>query len=230
LLYYKLKTNIIMNSKTVLSKVKSLLSFEKEAVKFTYAKLSDGTIVESATFDVGETIEVVSEDGTKSPAPDGTHELSLRDEEGNETLFKVVTEGGVITERENIEMEEETIETEPLPGDPTEMTKEGKPTEMAEEGISVNEEVVDETPAMEITLEDVAKKMEEMSYKIDELEKKLSVKEEEMEEVTEEELEDEEEDKKLDGAPLEATKMNSQRKKSNKPKSYHDSVLSKLYK
>ena len=211
-----------MNSKTVLSKVKSLLSFEKEEVKFTYAKLSDGTIVESATFDVGETVEVVSEDGTKSPAPDGTHELSLRDEEGNETLFKVVTEGGVITERENIELEEETIETEPLPGD--------EPTEMAEEGISVNEEVVDETPAMEITLEDVAKKMEEMSYKIDELEKKLSVKEEEMEEVTEEELEDEEEDKKLDGAPLEATKMNSQRKKSNKPKSYHDSVLSKLYK
>ena len=216
-----------MNSKTVLSRVKSLLSFESEEVKFTYAKLSDGTIVESPTFDVGELVEVVSEDGTKTPAPDGTHELSLRDEEGNETMFKVVTEGGLITERENVEMEEETIETEPLPGDePEEMAK---PTELAEEGISVDEEVVDEEPAMSITLEDVAKKMEEMSYKIEELEKKLKMAEEEIKE--EEDMEEDEEDKKLDGAPLEATKMSTNKHRNAlKPKSYHGSVLSKLYK
>ena len=40
-----------MNSKTVLSKILGLLS--KEEVEMTYAKLADGTIVESATFDVG---------------------------------------------------------------------------------------------------------------------------------------------------------------------------------
>ena len=208
-----------MNSNTVLSKVKALLSLEKETVKFTYAKLADGTIVESATFDVGETVEVVSEDGTKSPAPDGMHELSLKDEEGNETLIKVMTEGGVIVERENVEMEEETIEVEPLPGD--------EPTEMAEEGISVDEEVVDETPAMEITLEDVAKKMEEMSYKIDELEKKLAMAEVEIEIESEDEEED---DNMLDGAPVEASKFNANRKSGNKTASYHNSVLSKLYK
>ena len=208
-----------MNSNTVLSKVKALLSLEKETVKFTYAKLADGTIVESATFDVGETVEVVSEDGTKSPAPDGMHELSLKDEEGNETLIKVMTEGGVIVERENVEMEEETIEVEPLPGD--------EPMEMAEEGISVNEEVVDETPAMEITLEDVAKKMEEMSYKIDELEKKLAMAEVEIEIESEDEEED---DNMLDGAPVEASKFNANRKSGNKTASYHNSVLSKLYK
>jgi len=210
-----------MNSNTVLSKVKALLSFEKETVKFTYAKLADGTIVESATFDVGETVEVVSEDGTKSPAPDGMHELSLKDEEGNETLIKVMTEGGVIVERENVEMEEETIEVEPLPGD--------EPMEMAEEGISVDEEVVDETPAMEITLEDVAKKMEEMSYKIDELEKKLEMAEEIKEEIIEE-MEEDEDDNMLDGAPVEASKFNANRKSGNKTTSYHNSVLSKLYK
>ena len=208
-----------MNSNTVLSKVKALLSLEKETVKFTYAKLADGTIVESATFDVGETVEVVSEDGTKSPAPDGMHELSLKDEEGNETLIKVMTEGGVIVERENVEMEEETIEVEPLPGD--------EPMEMAEEGISVDEEVVDETPAMEITLEDVAKKMEEMSYKIDELEKKLAMAEVEIEIESEDEEED---DNMLDGAPVEASKFNANRKSGNKTASYHNSVLSKLYK
>lgn len=210
-----------MNSKTVLSRIKGLLSLEKETVNFTYAKLADGTIVESPTFDVGEAVEVVSEDGTKSPAPDGEHELELRDEEGNETRIKVFTEGGVITERENVEMEEETIETEPLPGD--------EPTEMAEEGISVNEEVVDETPAMEITLEDVAKKMEEMSYKIDELEKKLAMAEEIKEEI-EEEMEEEEDDNMLDGAPVEASKFNANRKSGSKAVSYHNSVLSKLYK
>jgi hypothetical protein len=207
-----------MNSNTVLSKVKALLSFEKEEIKMTYAKLADGTIVESATFDVGEAVEVVSEDGTKSPAPDGEHDLQLRDSEGNETMIKIFTEGGVITERENVELEEETIEVEPLPGD--------EPMEMAEEGISVNEEVVDETPAMEITLEDVAKKMEEMSYKIDELEKKLAM----AEEVIEEEMEIEEEDENmLDGAPVEASKFNANRKSGNKSASYHNSVLSKLY-
>jgi len=51
-----------MNSKTVLSKIKTMLSLEKE-VKFAFAKLADGTILESPTFDVGETVEVVSEDG-----------------------------------------------------------------------------------------------------------------------------------------------------------------------
>ena len=210
-----------MNSKTVLSKVKALLSLEKETVKFTYAKLADGTIVESPTFDVGEAVEVVSEDGTKTPAPDGEHELELRDEEGNETRIKVITEGGLIVERENVELEEETIEVEPLPGD--------EPMEMAEEGISVNEEVVDETPAMEITLEDVAKKMEEMSYKIDELEKKLAMAEEIKEEI-EEEMEEEEDDNMLDGAPVEASKFNANRKSGSKTVSYHNSVLSKLYK
>jgi len=201
-----------MNSNTVLSKVKALLSLEKETVKFTYAKLADGTIVESATFDVGETVEVVSEDGTKTPAPDGTHELSLKDEEGNETLIKVITEGGVIVERENVEMEEETIEVEPLPGD--------EPMEMAEEEV-----VEEETEEVTINLEDVVTKIEEMSYKIEELEKKLAMAEEVVEEV--EEME-EEEDKKLDGAPVEASRV--VKNGGTKSKSYHNSVLSKLYK
>ena len=208
-----------MNSKTVLSRIKGMLSLEKETVNFTYAKLADGTIVESPTFDVGETVEVISEDGTKSPAPDGEHELELRDEEGNETRIKVFTEGGVITERENVELEEETITAEPLPGD--------EPTEMAEEGISVDEEVVDKTPAMEVSLEDIIEKVEEMSYKIDELEKKLAMAEEIKEEI-EEEMEEEEDDKKLDGAPLEASRVVSSMGK-NKA-GYHNSVLSKLYK
>ena len=61
-------------------------SLEKEdnkEEKLTVARLADGTLVESPTFDVGETVEVISEDGTKSPAPDGEHLLELKDGSGN---------------------------------------------------------------------------------------------------------------------------------------------------
>jgi hypothetical protein len=103
-----------MNSKTVLSKILGLLS--KDEVEMTYAKLADGTIVESATFDVGEDLFVVSEDGTKSPAPNGFHDLMLKDTEGNETLLKVKSEDGKIVERENVEMADaEMVKTQDIP-------------------------------------------------------------------------------------------------------------------
>jgi hypothetical protein len=100
-----------MNSKTVLNKIMSLLS--KEEVILTYARLADGTIVESATFDVGEDLFVVSEDGTKTPAPDGEHELALKDSEGNETLIKVISKDGKIVERENVELEDVKVQDIP---------------------------------------------------------------------------------------------------------------------
>jgi hypothetical protein len=99
-----------MNAKQVLNKIITLLT--KDEVELTYAKLADGTIVESATFDVGEDLFVVSEDGTKSPAPNGTHELMLKDTEGNETLLKVITEDGKIVERENVELADASASTE----------------------------------------------------------------------------------------------------------------------
>jgi hypothetical protein len=69
---------------------------------FTEAKTYDGVILESPTFDVGEKIEVVK-DGEKTPAPDGEHEIILKDSEGKDVKIKVEVSGGVITERENVE-------------------------------------------------------------------------------------------------------------------------------
>jgi hypothetical protein len=213
-----------MNTKTVLKKIMTLLS--KEEVLFTYAKLADGTIVESATFDVGETLDIVSEDGEKTPAPDGEHELSLRDEEGEETLFKVITEGGVIKERENVELED--VEVQPLPNT-TDEPEANKVEEMEEQ---ITEE--------EMSLSSLLTKVEEMSYRIEELEKKLKmadeaeeeVKEEEMTEVKEEEMEEEDDDDepKLDGAPMESQKVAKFSKQSgSKVPSYQSSFLKKLY-
>jgi len=125
-----------MNATEVLKKILTTLALVKEGVELTYAKLADGTILESPTFDLGEKVEVVSEDGTKTAAPDGEHEVVLKDSEGNDVRIKVETKDGIITERENVEVEtpamvavkEETIsegkkaekvETAPIPGDPT---------------------------------------------------------------------------------------------------------------
>jgi len=78
---------------------------------FVEAALKDGTIVKSNTFDVGEEVKVVSPDGKEVPAPDGEHELSLKDSEGKEVLIKIITKDGKIVERENVElpMEEEEM-------------------------------------------------------------------------------------------------------------------------
>jgi hypothetical protein len=109
----------------------TLLSNE-EVVKFTEAQTKDGTILDSPTFDIGETIDVVAEDGTKTPAPDGEHEIALKDSEGKEVIIRVQVKDGKIESRENVE--------------------EANPEVGLEE---VKEEVVDKTPAIEEQLADV---------------------------------------------------------------------------
>jgi hypothetical protein len=231
-----------MNAKTVLKRLVSLL--QAEEVQLTYAKLADGTIVESPTFDVGEPLEVVSEDGTKTPAPDGEHELTLKDSEGNENIIKVITKDGVIAERENVELaDEETKEAEEIPAEgtkeiPTEMAEETIETEEGDipstgDGIPAEEEEEDETE-IEISLKEMCEKL---SYRIEELEKKIASFEEVKEEVVDKEPtmeEDEEELPKLDGAPVEASvkKFSSIKSESKGTRvlSTHDRVLARLYK
>lgn len=167
-----------MNSKSVLNKIIALLSADEvKEVKMAFAELADGTVLESPTFDVGESVEVVAEDGSKSAAPNGEHELMLRDEEGNETRFKIFVEDGVIRERENIELAE---------GESEEEVEKLPETEMSDA-----EEIKDEVEVDVVNLEEVSKKMEEMSYRIEELEKKIAemVEEPVMEEEVKEEVE-----------------------------------------
>ena len=213
-----------MDSNTVLGKIMTLLSVTStdEEVKLAYAKLADGTILESPTFDVGETVDVVSEDGTKTAAPDGEHELELTGAEGEIVRFKITTEGGVIKERENVELEEHGDEEELS----SEENLEAETKEVEDIPQALEEEVTEEVT---INLEEVAEKVEEMAYRIDELEKKLEAAQEETkEEEMEEEEEKEVEAKKLDGAPIEASKFSKVQKNKFKT-SYHSSVLSKMY-
>ena len=79
---------------------------EARGGKFVEAKSGDIKL-ESPTFDVGEKIDVVKEDGSMEKAPDGEHQIMLKDEEGNEVKIRVMVKDGMITERENVEEESE---------------------------------------------------------------------------------------------------------------------------
>lgn len=90
------------------------IKYDMEKQQFVEAMLKDGTVVKSPTFDVGEDVLVVSPDGKEAPAPDGEHEISLKDSEGNEVLIKIITKDGKITERENVELPEPEMEEEEM--------------------------------------------------------------------------------------------------------------------
>jgi len=230
----------------------TLLSSEKE-VKFTYARLKDGTIVESPTFDVNEPLEVVSEDGTKTPAPDGEHELELKDSEGNESYIKVISKDGKIVERENVELEEVKVEDIPQAGnedkenvmpDVAGEIKSGT-VKAAEEEVSEDMPETDGKPLEEVEEETELVKIEKLAYRIAELEKKIQamegieieVKEDEEEETEDVEMSAEEEDEdlpKLDGAPIESVKMSAielnSKSYGKKIENSQSTFLSKLYK
>jgi hypothetical protein len=223
-----------MNSKQVLSKIAKMLNLTDE-VTFTDAKTADGTILQSPTFDVGEGVEVVNEDGTKTPAPDGEHQISLKDSEGNEVLIRVITKDGKITERENVEMEakpEGEVEAEgELPTD----------TMMAKDNMEPAHSLpntTDEDPANEVVEDEDESEnpIISLTYRIDELEKKIQKMEEAGQEMTHpKEAKLEEVDvPKLDGAPIEElAKVNLsamyQNKSKNKVGNSQNSFLSKLY-
>ena len=242
-----------MNATLVLKKILANLALVKEEVEFTYAKLADGTILESPTFDLGESVDVVSEDGTKTPAPDGEHEVVLKDSEGNDVRIKVETKDGKIVERENVEVEtpaeDEAVEMESIAGG-----------DMGDDEEVETEESANPIPE-DADKEDMKKMVEKLQYRIEELEKKYNemadVKDisegkkaekveakpipgdptdvntvEKMAAVDPSE-EDEEELPKLDGAPIDE---NAQKPlgvklgKAVKVGNYQSSVLSKLYK
>jgi len=218
-----------MNAKNVLNRIATLLSLDAKEVNFTDAKTKDGTILQSPTFDVGEDVEVVAEDGTKTKAPDGEHEISLRDSEGNETLIKIMTMDGKIVERENVELPEAEMEM----ADATTEEAKGLPN------------TTDESDANEVATPDTEDPIISLGYRIDELEKamtemksmfaEMKPKEEVVDKKAAEiatEKDVEMELPKLDGAPVEQINRFSQDNYNNfgkKTDNAQASVLSKMY-
>ena len=218
-----------MNAKNVLNKILTLLSTDE--VELTDAKAENGDILQSPTFDLDESVDVVHEDGTKSPAPDGEYTIGLTDESGNENIIRIQVKDGKIAERENVEepKNEEDMEK------PKEEVVDKDVEEKKEEDVKMADakmepahalpNTTDEDPRNSIG-EDTDDKKDPiiaLSYRIDELEKAMKMMVEKMggdetpvdeESPEQDELvpdsatevamsEEEEELPKLDGAPVE---------------------------
>jgi major membrane immunogen (membrane-anchored lipoprotein) len=69
----------------------------------TKATDAQGQVLESKTFDVGEDCNMVKEDGSSEPCPNGEHQVVLKDESGNENKIRIVVKDGKIVQRENVE-------------------------------------------------------------------------------------------------------------------------------
>jgi hypothetical protein len=89
--------------------IQSKADYEKRKTGFAIAETADGVKVESPSFDVGEEIYVLDGD-EKKMAPDGEHQVVLKDESGNENKIRVISKDGKIVERENVEEKPEDME------------------------------------------------------------------------------------------------------------------------
>jgi hypothetical protein len=79
---------------------------EQEAGKdmnYTEARDAQGQLLESSTFDVGEDVFLVKDDGSKEPAPNGEYQVVLKDTSGNENKIRIQVLDGKIIQRENVE-------------------------------------------------------------------------------------------------------------------------------
>jgi hypothetical protein len=212
-----------MNAKEVLNKIMTLLSVDNNEVTLTDARDAQGNILQSPTFDLGEDVSVVGEDGNLSPAPDGEHEIELTDSEGNKVVIRIQTKDGKIESRENVE------ESSPADLEDTGVNEE-MPVAFAEETVPAKAlpNTTDESKANEVP------SPETDSPVISELKAKIKALELELESYKMAEELPEEELPKLDGAPIE-----EDMKKFSKVKAYgsknkiadpQNTFLSKLYK
>lgn len=157
-----------MDTQSIINKIASLVGLDKQ-VKLgggVYGKLEDGGAVMTDSFQVGNVLFVVSEDGTKSLAPDADHKIYLPTENGSK-LYQITTKDGVISQ----------LELQPNPGKELNMKQEN----LAENDLvgaitspkpkEDNKENPSELPNVksELAMEDVASRMDEMAAEIKQL-------------------------------------------------------------
>ena len=135
-----------MNYKNKLNQIRVVLGLQ---VKLATAKLKDGTVVEAEEFVPGAALVVVAEDGSKSPAPTGSHTL----EDG--TVVLVDESGAIVSLKplEAAEVVEKVVEE-----------KEAEKVKMEEEGPIDGSEP--ESPVGDAVKEAIAEKIEEAMKKV----------------------------------------------------------------
>jgi len=84
-----------------------VVEITEEPIKMAQMKLKDGvTVLEAESFEVGKEVVVIAEDGTKTPAPEGEHQL----EDDSFIVVKIVDEKSIIDEIKPKAEEEVVIE------------------------------------------------------------------------------------------------------------------------
>jgi hypothetical protein len=107
---------VTVDSESIIIAIESLDSETDASVEqeMTEATDAQGQVLESKTFDVGEKVYLVKSDGSTEPAPDGEHQVVLKDTSGNENKIRIQVKDGKIIQRENVEgmMKPETMTTD----------------------------------------------------------------------------------------------------------------------
>ena len=127
--------------------------------------LEDGGAVMTDSFQVGNVLFVVSEDGSKSLAPDADHKIYLPTENGSK-LYQITTKEGIMTQ----------IELQPNPGKELNMKEQNLENDLVGAITSPkpkedNMEDPKDLPNVksELAMEDVASRMDEMAAEIKQL-------------------------------------------------------------
>jgi len=173
-----------MNTTEILSKIKTLLGVESEAVCLAQMKLEDGlTIVESETFKAEDSISIITEDG-KVALPIGDYKL----EDGR---LIVIKEEGIIFE---VKEEEEKKEDEEVK---EEVKEEVEEEVEAKEATTVPKKIIEsitkesffsEIEALKTENESLKKELEDIKLKAVEENKETKEETSEVELKTDEEV------------------------------------------
>ena len=134
--------------KQKLNQIKVILGLE---VKLASEKLVDGTVVEAENFEAGFPLFVIAADGTKSPAPAGTHELESGAKVEVDQEGKIVSIEEKETEAPKVEVEVEAAAEDMVPASET-------PEEIAKKEASVSEAM----KKMVMAVEEIAKDVTEI--------------------------------------------------------------------
>ena len=145
--------------KEKLNQIKVILGLE---VKLASDKLIDGTAVEAEEFAPGFPLFVIAEDGTKSPAPVGTHET----ESG--LTVEVDAEGKIISAETKAEEEAPKVEVEVEAAAEDTIVESETPKEQAANQAAVGEVM----KKLVMALEEISTEMASMKAKMAEMESK----------------------------------------------------------
>jgi hypothetical protein len=150
-----------MNTNTMLTKIKALLS----VVKLAEAKLENGTVIEAEAFEAGQAVFIVS-DEERVPLPIGNYTME------NGDLLMVQEEGMISSVTPSTELADEEIVVE-------------APAEVASEVEAIVEAVVE---VIAPVIEEVKSEIEELKKKFSKLEEEQPKEEEAPKEEKKEEM------------------------------------------